>query len=66
MTPAEFRDALDTCGWSAQGVALMCGYSRQAGDAWRAGRSPVPEPVAAWLRRQVKRMLKDPPPRRAA
>ncbi len=49
MTPDQLRTALATLGRSAPGLAVLCGYSRNSGDAWLMGTRSIPPAVAAWV-----------------
>lgn len=62
MTPDEFREACDACGWSPQTVALMCGRARNSGTDWASGRVSLPQEVAHWVGKMVRWMARNPPP----
>jgi DNA-binding transcriptional regulator YiaG len=50
MSGAAFRQWRQSWGWSLQQIAEAQHYTYQAVIGWEAGRSAVPEPVAAWAR----------------
>lgn len=66
MTPAQFRAALATCGWSARQVAQMAGRAPRTGQDWLTGRSAIPAPLADWLQRRAEAITADPAPTLAA
>lgn len=63
MTPTRFLAALEQLRWSASGVAVWCGYSRQTGTDWLKGRFAIPPQVASWLEARLAGRLDDPPAR---
>ena len=50
MTGLELREAQDRLGMSGLGLARWLGVSKNSVVAWRAGRTPVPGPVACAVR----------------
>ncbi len=51
MTPAELHECLATLHWSRSRLAEALNHpTPRAVDRWLAGRYPVPETVATWLR----------------
>ena len=61
MTPARYLACLSALRWTSSAVAVWCGYSRQSGTWWQSGRTPIPEPVAAWLESRMAGRFDDPP-----
>jgi len=62
MTAAEYRETLDSIGWSAREVARRLGVSAASAQRWRLGRAPVPAAIATWLRRIEDAVTRHPPP----
>jgi transcriptional regulator with XRE-family HTH domain len=54
MTPAEFRTARLTLGWTQRQLADYLGVSAQTVKNYEAGRHPVPTPTARLLDLMVK------------
>ena len=49
MTPAEYREALETLAWTPGALSRVLGCHRNLCLQWGTGRAQVPAPVAAWL-----------------
>lgn len=62
MTPARLRECLDLLCWTTRNVVVALGVGERQVRLWLAGDAPVPEPIAAWLRRRAAAMAADPPP----
>lgn len=64
MTAADLRAAMDRLRWSIRTLAAALGVERTTIQRWLEGRYPVPEDVAAWLRRRLASEAADPAPAR--
>lgn len=62
MTPAELKAALAAIGWSGRELAFRLGCHRNLPTAWSSGRTPIPAPVAAWLRKLARLHGQNPAP----
>ena len=62
MTPDEYRQTVDTIGWSSEEVARRLGVTSKRAQRWRSGNVAVPEPIAVWLRRLAAAVDRHPPP----
>lgn len=65
MTPAELEAALRTLDWGGETLARQLVVPPSTVRGWRAGRSPVPADVAAWLLRLVAAHEQNPAPARS-
>ena len=63
MTAEEFTAALATIGWGQRQLAAALAYHRTQINRWAEGTSPIPEPVAGWLRAAATWHAAHPPPR---
>lgn len=50
MLPDELRNALDSLGLNQRAAASLLGVSRMTIFRWLKGSSPIPTPVALYLR----------------
>lgn len=64
MMPDELAESLARIGWSARQLAQATGRPAQRGHDWTSGHLPVPEDVAAWIRKAAAWFQKHPPPQR--
>jgi hypothetical protein len=62
MTPAELHAALASIGWSGRELAIRVGSHRNLPVAWLAGRTPIPPPIATWLRKLARLHEQNPAP----
>ena len=62
MTPAAFRAALATLGWTLRGLARVLGRNPDTVRNWVRPGYRVPDDVAAWLNRRLAAHKADPPP----
>ena len=63
MSPAEFRAALDTLGWSARSLARLLGRRPNTVIAWgHPARGGPPDDVAAWIGLWLDHLRQHPPP----
>ncbi len=51
MTPFELATAMDVLGWSNRGLSARCVVDESTIRRWLQGERPVPDHVAAWLRK---------------
>lgn len=67
MTPAEFAAALDRLGMSARGYATMTGRPPSTVANWtrRDTVKAIPAADAAWIKRRLRDIDRDPPPNAA-
>lgn len=64
MTPARLSQALALLRWSNRDAAAAFGYDEASVRQWIAGRTRIPEHVAAWLEKAARWMEKNPAPTR--
>jgi hypothetical protein len=64
MIPAELENALRALEWGGETLARQLLVPPSTVRGWRAGRSPVPADVAAWLQRLVAAHEQNPAPAR--
>jgi len=62
MTGADFTFALAVIGWSQRELARRLGVPESRVRRWARGTLPVPQAVAAWLRRAAELHFANPPP----
>jgi transcriptional regulator with XRE-family HTH domain len=62
MTGVELITALATIGWSQRELARRLGIDEATVRRWARSATPVPRPVAAWLRQAAAWHAAHPPP----
>jgi ribosome-binding protein aMBF1 (putative translation factor) len=62
MTPAEFHACRTAIGWSGVELAKRIAVDEGTVRQWGRGSRPIPEPIAAWLRKLSRFHLSNPPP----
>jgi hypothetical protein len=50
MTAAEYRSAIETLGFTQEGLAIAVGASPRTGQKWALGETRIPGPLALLLR----------------
>lgn len=64
MTPTRLLACLAALRWSNRDAAAAFGYDEASVRQWLAGRTRIPEHVAAWMEKAARWMEKNPPPPR--
>jgi hypothetical protein len=62
LTAAELQTTLRVLGWNVRELARQLGIGRARAWDWHSGKTPVPAPVADWLRMLVRFLAASPPP----
>lgn len=62
MSPADFREAVDTLRWSYRGLAETLNCDDRLVRRWASGAMTIPPEVATWLRVLAQVHRSNPPP----